>query len=92
MESEVGKRLPDRLRQLRQKAELTQEEFAEKARLGYKYYQQIEAGRKEDIRISTLERLARGHGLEIWELLMPASLAAYLAEAKGEYAKKPRKK
>jgi len=32
-----------RLKELRQKADLTQEEFAERAGMSYKFYQQIEA-------------------------------------------------
>lgn len=54
-----------RLRQLRKEAGLTQEQFAEKAGLSYKYYQQIEAGRKRDLRLSTLERLARAHRIDL---------------------------
>jgi transcriptional regulator with XRE-family HTH domain len=50
---------------------LTQEAFAESASISYKYYQAVEAGRKPDLRLSTLERLAKAHGLEVWELLSP---------------------
>jgi len=45
--------------------------FAESAGMSYKYYQAIEAGRKPDLRLSTLERLAKDHGLEVCELLSP---------------------
>ena len=58
-----------RLKELRQKAGLTQEEFAEGANFSYKYYQQIESGRKRDLRLSTLERLAKAHRIELSELL-----------------------
>ena len=58
-----------RLRRLRQRAGLTQEEFAERAGMSYKYYQQIESGRKSDLRLSTLERLARAHGMKLSSLL-----------------------
>jgi transcriptional regulator with XRE-family HTH domain len=54
---------------LRQSKELTQEAFAESAGLSYKYYQAMEAGRKPALRLSTLERLAEAHGLEVCELL-----------------------
>lgn len=50
---------------------MTQEEFAEHSGISYKYYQAVEAGRKPDLRLSTLERLAKGHGLEVWQLLAP---------------------
>ena len=50
---------------------MTQEQFAERAGISYKYYQQIETGRKPDLRLSTLERLAKAHGLEVYQLLSP---------------------
>jgi len=59
------------LKQLRKARELSQERFAELAGISYKYYQAVEAGRKQDLRLSTLERLARAHGLEVYELLAP---------------------
>ena len=65
-------RLLERLRLLRQARGLTQEEFAEKSGISYKYYQAVEAGRKRDLRISTIDRLAKAHGLEGWEMLLPA--------------------
>jgi hypothetical protein len=37
----------------------------------YMYYQAVEAGRKRDLRLSTLERLAAAYGLEVYELLTP---------------------
>lgn len=47
----------------------TQAEFAERISMSYKYNQAVEAGRKLDLRLSTLIRLADAHGLEVWELL-----------------------
>jgi len=69
LKSPTLKRLLQRLRELRRLTGLTQEEFAEKAGMSYKYYQAIEAGRKRDLRLSTLERLAGAYGLEVHELL-----------------------
>lgn len=60
-----------RLRALRLERGLSQEAFAERSGISYKYYQAVEAGRKRDLRLSTLERLAKAHGLETWELLKP---------------------
>ena len=65
----MAKRLLARVKQLRESFGLSQEAFAEKAGLGYKYYQSVEAGRKRDIRLSTLEKLAKACGLELWQLL-----------------------
>src|SRR5437773_11808334 len=60
-----------RLRELRESNNLTQERFAELSGISYKYYQSVEAGRKRELRLSTLERLAGAYGLEVWELLCP---------------------
>jgi transcriptional regulator with XRE-family HTH domain len=56
----MAKRLLARIKQIREGLDLTQEVFAERAGLGYKYYQSVEAGRRRDIRLSTLEKLAKG--------------------------------
>ncbi len=71
MKSSTLKRLLNHLRQLRTGRHLTQEAFAEIAGLSYKYYQAVETGKKPDLRLSTLDRLAKGHGLELYELLSP---------------------
>lgn len=65
------KHLLRRLRQLREQHALTQEGFAELSGISYKYYQAIEAGRKLELRLSTLERLARAYGIEVHQLLGP---------------------
>ena len=71
MESENIPSLIQRLRDLREANGLTQEAFAEMAGISYKYYQAVEAGRKRELRLSTLERLARAYGIAVWELLAP---------------------
>jgi len=63
------KRLLARVKALREALALSQEAFAERAGLKYKHYQAIEAGRKSDIRFSTLEKLAKACGLDLSELL-----------------------
>lgn len=73
MEGEVLNRLLWRLKALREERGWTQEKFAEHAGMAYKYYQAVEAGRKRELRLSTLERLARGHEMEVWQLLTPRS-------------------
>jgi transcriptional regulator with XRE-family HTH domain len=67
--NETVKRLLARVRELRLGHGLSQEAFAERAGLKYKHYQAIEAGRKTEIRFSTLQKLAKACGLEPWELL-----------------------
>ncbi len=63
--------LGNRLRELRAKHGLTQEEFAQIAGIGYKFYQVIESAKKKQIWLSTIERLANAYSLEAWELLAP---------------------
>ena len=62
------KRLLARLRQLRERHELLQESFSELSGISYNWYQAVEAGRKRELRLSTLEKFARAHGLEPWQL------------------------
>jgi transcriptional regulator with XRE-family HTH domain len=57
------------LRALRAKSGLTQEQLAEKAEISYKYYQAIEEGRKQDLRLSTLVKLAKAYDLTVSRLL-----------------------
>ena len=94
MESETARLLLERLRLLREKCGLTQEAFAERAGLQYKHYQAVEAGRKPDLRISTLEKLAKALGLEPWELLYPTLPALTVEEppVRAERGRRGRKK
>lgn len=69
MVNDTANRLLARIKELREARGLSQEAFAEKAGLTYKYYQHVEAGRKRDIRLSTLVKLAKACGLELRELL-----------------------
>jgi len=60
-----------RLRELRKLHGLSQEKFSEISGFSYKFYQLIEIGRKNDLRLSSLERLAEAYGIEVHELLGP---------------------
>ena len=77
-----------RLRQLRERHDLTQEAFAEKSGISYKYYQAVEAGRKRELRLSTLERLAKAYGIEVCELLAPEMPRTRIAKKQPLKAKK----
>ena len=70
-ESTTGRLLIARLRELRRKHSLTQEKFSEISGVSYKYYQLIEIGKRIDLRLSTLEKLAKAYGLKVHELLAP---------------------
>jgi transcriptional regulator with XRE-family HTH domain len=67
----IRRRLISRLRGLRKLHGITQEQFAELSGFSYKFYQLIEIGRKCDLRLSSLERLAKAYGIEVHELLGP---------------------
>lgn len=58
-----------RVKQIRLAQGLTQEQFAERADLDPKYYQHAEAGRKPNPGMDTLLKLAKGCGMELWQLL-----------------------
>lgn len=80
MANDTAKRLIARVRELREAYGLSQEAFAERAGLKYKHYQSIEAGRKIEMRLSTLQKLAKACGMELWELLNFDALPSVLAE------------
>lgn len=67
--NDMANRLLARIKQLREANGLTQEAFAEKVGLAYKYYQHVEAGRRRDIRLSTLVKMADGLGLTLSQLV-----------------------
>jgi len=67
----VAIKLASRLKELRKFHRLTQEAFSERSGISYKYYQAVEGGRKRDLRLSTLERLAKAYGIELWQLFSP---------------------
>jgi transcriptional regulator with XRE-family HTH domain len=69
--SDIRKRLIARLRELRKLHGITQEQFSEQTGFSYKFYQLIEIGRKCDLRLSSLERLAKAYGIQVHELLAP---------------------
>jgi transcriptional regulator with XRE-family HTH domain len=60
-----------RLRELRHRHELTQQELAEVADFSQNFLQQIETHRKKEIWVSTVEKLAAAFGLGVHEFLAP---------------------
>jgi len=68
--SNTQRHLVARLILLRKHHKLTQEAFAEGSGFTYKYYQGIE-NRKRDLRLSTVERLAKAYGIDVWQLFGP---------------------
>ena len=84
MANDTAKRLLARVKALREALGLSPEAFAERAGLTYKYYQHVEAGRKRDIRLSTLVKLAKAFGLELRDLLDFDSAPLAVAEDRAE--------
>lgn len=68
MISTVAKKLARRLRELRKEHGLTQQEAAVRCKIKYKYYQEHEGNKPRDVRLSTLEKIAKGFGVELSEL------------------------
>jgi transcriptional regulator with XRE-family HTH domain len=64
-------RVASRTRELRAKHGLTQQELAEVADFSEKFLQQIEAQRKKEIWVSTVERIAAAFSLELHEFFAP---------------------
>ena len=81
--------LLERVRREREQRGFTQEVFAERAGLQYKHCQAVEAGRKMNFTMATFEKIAKGLGLEPWELLVPAKLAPVIAKAQAKYGRSP---
>jgi transcriptional regulator with XRE-family HTH domain len=63
--------IASRLKALRLRHNLTQEEAAELSGVTMRFYQVIESGRKKQIWLETVERLAAPYDLEAWQLLAP---------------------
>ena len=59
MGSGIRQGLAKRIKELRKKAGLTQEKLFEITKIDYKYLQKIEGRNPPDIRLETIERLAR---------------------------------
>jgi hypothetical protein len=48
--------------------------MAEIAGFEFKFYQKLEGGKKPQIKVETVERLAKPFGLEAWQLLAPSTV------------------
>ncbi|MBF0570957.1 MAG: helix-turn-helix transcriptional regulator [Candidatus Omnitrophica bacterium] len=58
-----------KVKEVRQKRGMTQEELAEAIKTSYKYIQRIEGKTPPDIRLTTIERIAKALGITISQLL-----------------------
>ena len=69
VKSDIVKKLAKRLKELRRQLGITQEEAAQKCHLEYKYYQRYESTKPRDMRLSTLEKIAKGFGVKPSDLI-----------------------
>ena len=67
--------IASRIRELRLKHSLTQEEASVLVGVSMRYYQMIEAGRKKEMFLGTVKALAHAYGLEPWQLIGPDFLS-----------------
>jgi transcriptional regulator with XRE-family HTH domain len=80
---------------LRDRHNITQEQAAAASGLEYKYYQALEAGRRSQIRLVTLDKLAVAYGLPSSGLLsteLPPSQLVAMPGPVGRLRKKPVKR
>jgi len=68
MASQARKKIARRIKELRKRQRLTQEQVAERAGIKYKYYQEMESANPRDMRVSTLEKIAKGLGVPLSQL------------------------
>ncbi len=69
MSNIVCLKLGKRIRYLREKYNLTQEELASRSNISTKYLQNLEGKNPKNASLVTLEKLAKGFGMPLWELL-----------------------
>lgn len=69
MDKEIRLRLGKKIKSLRQKLNLTQEELAEISEIDYKYIQRIEGKTPPALKIDTIGRLAKALKVKPVELL-----------------------
>lgn len=60
--------LSDRLKELRKRHRLTQESLAQMSGIAYKYYQDIEGCRRDNLELQTIEKIAGVFGIDAYQL------------------------
>ncbi len=69
MPKDIARQLGDRIRLLRQKHGLTQDELAQSAGISTKYLQNLEGKEPKRASIDTLQGLADGFEMPLWKFL-----------------------
>ncbi len=69
MDEVLLNKLAKRIKELRKKSNLTQEELAEKSGVSYKHIQKLEGKYLHDPKLNTLKKLAKALKISLSELL-----------------------
>lgn len=69
MQNSINVKFGKKIKEIRQKRRITQEELAELAKTSYKYIQRIEGKNPPDIRLTTIERIAKALQIVLTKLL-----------------------
>ena len=69
MESKIRLKVGQRIKELRLKLGFTQEKLAEKTGIDYKYLQKIEGKSPPNIKLETIEKLAKAFKVNLSKLL-----------------------
>lgn len=69
MNADIKIKLGRRIKELRAKKKMTQEELAGAAEIDYKYLQTIEGKNPPNAKIETLEKIAKALGVPVGKLL-----------------------
>ena len=69
MAKDIARQLGERIRQLRKRHGLTQDELAQCSGISTKYLQNLEGKTPKRASIDTLQGLANGFGMPLWKLL-----------------------
>ena len=80
----ISKLFRERLVALRKERGFTQEQAAEACGIGYKLFQLYELGIKDNPGLKMLEKIARGFGIGVHELLAPEMPATRETAFKGK--------
>ncbi|MFA4857751.1 MAG: helix-turn-helix transcriptional regulator [Candidatus Margulisiibacteriota bacterium] len=68
MNANIRQKLAKRIKQLRKRCNLTQEDLAGKAEIAYKHIQRLESKKPNAVKIDTLEKLASAFGVSLSKL------------------------
>ena len=88
VDDNISERFRKRLRELRIQRGWTQEKAAEICGIGHKLFQLYELGIKPNPGLLTLDKIARGFGIEVHELLNPSNPSSTLLTVKETSRKK----